>query len=297
MAKKIWFSKPLFYQWEAFNNQQKLCPYTADEYVAAMKMSIMNSQSKESIPFQFACWELLAADAKQELVHVFFEDESLKAFLENTKLADLEGIKKFLLENGNQKTIAYMDSGNQSNCVMYSFGLHIPYANEKNGYAFQLTVHKDTGVLDVMYTKGSTINGLSDVYYKKLLSDDSDIAQNIAKIYRLALNTIAYMHCYPECVKDGVPEIVVEYGEQSKKKKSITIKTSDKVLELSDGNMKSPHFRRGYMKYCGSDFYTECRGKFIFVSETMVKGNAKTVSKSTDLKSFEKRTIGAEENK
>ena len=104
-------------------------------------------------------------------------------------------------------------------------------------------------------------------------------------MFRLALNTIAYMYCYPDCIVDGVPRITVDNGEKEIKR-AISLKTSEKVKESTEANNKSPHFRKGYWKYCGSDFYTNMQGQFVFVSETMVKGQAKTVKTASDLSSL-----------
>ena len=105
----------------------------------------------------------------------------------------------------------------------------------------------------------------------KLERDNSERSKKISSYLRLAVNTIAYMNAFPECIVDGVPNNIKE--EYSK-----SIKLSEKVVEnLSDTKRMTPHFRRGYFKCLTSDFYTKKKGQIIFVKETMVNGNAKTV--------------------
>ena len=110
---------------------------------------------------------------------------------------------------------------------------------------------------------------------------DNEIIQEDVREFRFALNLIAYMNCYPDCVRDGTPHITVDNGEK-RIQKAFSIRTSAEIKEVSRNKSVIPHFRKGYWKYCNSDFYKEARGKFIFVSDTMVKGNAKTVSTTND---------------
>ena len=97
---------------------------------------------------------------------------------------------------------------------------------------------------------------------------------------RLAVNTIAYMNTFPECIKEGVPE-------EQKEEYSKSIGLAEKVIEITEieksGKVIVPHFRRGYFKRLTSDFYTKKKGQIIFVSETMVKGTSKTVYTADNL--------------
>ena len=261
-----------------------MAPMSVDEFCSLNRQQIYKTQPKESITAHFGSFELLYEDANKRLLHLFFEDEELKGFLESTRLADLDGIKRFLKENGNQKTIVFVGTDEKADCIQYSFGLHLPYENKKEGYAFLITYNRKDDYIELVYTKGAKVHSLTDSHYKMVFNDDSDISKEMARMFRLALNTIAYMHCFPDCIVEGVPKITVDNGEKDIQK-AISLKTSPKVRE-SNEKTKTPHFRKGYWKYCASDFYTNMQGQFVFVSETMVKGQAKTVKTTPDLSSF-----------
>lgn len=285
MGKKIWYSQPLWYLWEHYRDQQKIARISIDDFCALNKRSAYDSEPKFASNAHFGTYDLFHEDANGRLLHLFFEDEHLKGFLESTRLADLDGIKRFLSMNGDKKTLIFMATNDKADCIQYSFGLHLPYENKKEGYAFLITYNRKDDYIELVYSKGSKVNSLTDYHYKDALKNDSDVAKEMAQIFRLAINTIAYMYCYPDCIVDGVPRITVDNGEKEIKR-AISLKTSEKVKESTEANSKSPHFRKGYWKYCGSDFYTNMQGQFVFVSETMVKGQAKTVKTASDLSSF-----------
>ena len=107
------------------------------------------------------------------------------------------------------------------------------------------------------------------------------------KIFRLAINTIAYMEAFPECVKEGVPKFIKESGSENSFILEIAEKIIEPVIKSEKGKMMSPHFRRGYYKRLSSDYYTNKKGQIIFVSETMVKGKAKTVYTTEKIKEID----------
>ena len=280
---KKWFSQPLFYLWEQYHEQTRRTPeMDVDTFCALNKRNITYIEENSQASWGY---EMFHADATGEMVHIFLNDENLKGFLETTKLANLEGINRFLVEHGNKKTVAYIKTKETSSLIIYCFGLHIPYENRKEGYAFNVAVNADNGTVELSCLKGTKIYGLNDSHYEALLDKSDETSKDFCRVFRLGLNLLAYMNCFPNCVSDGVPKITVDNGE-SRLKKTITVFTSEKVLESDEKGFKIPHFRRGYWKYCSSDFYKEAKGQMIFVSETMVKGRAKTVEKTKDLSSF-----------
>jgi len=95
------------------------------------------------------------------------------------------------------------------------------------------------------------------------------------------------MKCFPECVTEGVPKITKDRDEE-RSERNVIFKLSEKVTDSEiTKNSKLPHFRKGYFKLLQSDFYTNKQGQLIYVTETMVKGKAKTVSTSTRIEEFE----------
>ncbi len=56
---------------------------------------------------------------------------------------------------------------------------------------------------------------------------------------------------------------------------------TDKIMDpKGSSNSKIPHFRKGFFRMLRSDYYTHKKGQMIYVTETMVKGKAKTISTS-----------------
>ncbi|MBO4732758.1 MAG: hypothetical protein J5597_08180 [Spirochaetaceae bacterium] len=113
---------------------------------------------------------------------------------------------------------------------------------------------------------------------------DSIIFKNY---FRLAINTLAYMKVFPDCVIDGVPNITVERNEK-RTDNNISLRLSEKVISKTEnGRTVRPHNRTWYIKYLRSDFYTKKKGQLILVRETMVNGKAKTYYTASDLDKYE----------
>ncbi len=281
MAKKIWYSSPLKFYWdELYTTQKKFTPHLTDEQIfALLRYNIINSplaeaESSEERDLLLVGLELWKEDLTKELLHIFFIDKHLRDFLENIPLSDLNGIKKYLYKNGKNKKVIYYKEISQKNCVVYSYGLHIPY--EKNGYAFTFNIYEDE-TLEMFFSHGKQNGGLTDKFYSELIKKKDEKSILLTKYFILAINTIAYMKCFPECVIEGVPRITVNRNE-NRADKNIIFKISDRISELEKAEKsKIPHFRRGHFKLLKSDYYTHKKGQLIFVHETMVKGRAKTV--------------------
>ncbi|MBR1912754.1 MAG: DNA cytosine methyltransferase [Treponema sp.] len=88
----------------------------------------------------------------------------------------------------------------------------------------------------------------------------------------LSEGVIAYISCFPDCLTDGAPHGV-------KTENNHRLATSEKVVDAmgSVGGIVNPHFRRGYFKRLESDFYKNKKGQIIFVHETVVNTQAKTL--------------------
>lgn len=280
MAKKIWYSKPLSEMWSQYNKSKK----TPEEFFHEKNRQIYAySFSSNDLQCRVSILDLWHLDTVKKFTHIYFKDKELRNFLANMKLADLDGIIDFLFESGEDFYFAPSFNGKQSfgaseKIRAYNFGIHIPYEKEDKGYAFQLllTEKKD---LKLIWAVGKNEGWCSADNYKFNLQHKSEHSEFFTNIFRLAINTIAYMKVFPECVKEGVPP--TEESECS-----YILENSEKIIEsISNNNtsrMISPHFRKGYFKRLKSDFFTHKKGQVIFVSETMVNGNAKTIEKSND---------------
>lgn len=274
MSKKIWFSKPLAKEWDLYSESYNHKKESVDEFFRRVARpspfeSWQNAQLKSYI------WSLWHSDATKELLHIYFTDKNLKDFLESTSLSDLDGIIKYIDENG------FMSEQGILKLKYFPFGIHIPYENKYKAFAFGL-MNNQLNQMVLTWAVGNSGGCFSNYNYNELKDEESADIKESLKIFRFAINTIAYMEAFPECVKEGVPNIVKEpYSE-----KSLTLGISEKILEpineMKSGKTISPHFRKGYFKRFSSAFYKNKQGQIGFVSPTMVNGKAKTVEKSKD---------------
>lgn len=290
MAKKVYYSKPLKYFWQHFyGTQKKLTPnFTDDQIFALLRQNILAAplmafESAASRQLIISGLELWRVDSRGELLHIFFLDKQLRDFLETTLLTDLEGVKKFLYEKGRARDVVHLYSKTQSNHVVYQFALHLPFESE--GYAFSLSLEED-GSVELYFSLGQNGGRMSDKFYADVKKKDDEISLTHSKMFRLAINTIAYMNCFPECVADGVPQNLFERSEDLSAK-NYTVQLTEKIKENKNSSLsKIPHFRKGHFRLLQSDYFANKKGQIIFVTETMVKGKAKTVSLTPDTDKF-----------
>lgn len=289
-GKKIGYSSPLRFYWdELYKNQKKITPLLSNELIFLfLRQNILNSpflpnESVESRDLIITGLELWREDSKGNLLHIFFLEKYLQSFLENTPLSDLEGIRKYLYDSGEKREIIYTKPKSKANCVNYSFGLHIP--NEKNGYAFALSLFENN-TIELYFSYGKNNGVLSDKFYTDLNKKQDIQSITLSKMFRLAINTIAYMKCFPECIKDGVPKISFPRSED-RSDNNVIFKMSHTIYDEGKSQIsKIPHFRKGYFRLLKSDYYTHKKGQLIYITETMVKGKAKTVWKSDNIEKF-----------
>jgi len=290
MAKKIWYSTPLKFIWEnLYGVQKKLTPEIPDEYIfEILRRNMINivlsdRENLDSHKLTMSGLELWREDLKGKFLHIFFLEKQLRDFLENMPLPDLDGIKKYLYENGEDKDVFYITTSGQTKCVKYTFGLHIPH--ETNGYAFSLELYENNTI--ELYFSHGDLNGItSDKFYIDQVRKQDEKSVTSSKMFRLAINTIAYMKCFPECVAEGVPKITLEKNEK-RSERNVIFSLSDKITDFDRAQVsKIPHFRKGYFRLLQSDYYTHKQGQLIYVTETMVKGKAKTISTSERIEEF-----------
>lgn len=290
MARKVYYSKPLKYFWDnLYRKQKEFTPnYTDDQIFEVLRNNILNSpvtafETHASKQLIVSGWEMWRLDSKGELLHIFFVDKHLRDFLETTILSDLEGIKNFLREKGQSRSVFHIYSKKQSNHIVYQFALHIPY--EPEGYAFSLSIEED-GSLELYYSHGENGGRMSDKFYLDVNKKNNEISLTHSKMYRLAINTIAYMSCFPECVGEGVPKNLLERSEDLSAR-NFSLQLSHKIKENESSKLsRRPHFRKGHFRHLRSDKFVNKKGQVVFISETMVKGKAKTVSTSPEIERF-----------
>ena len=284
MGKKIWYSKPLSEMWNQYKQFYKVYKSSVEDFFQMKNKQILttSNQLPEDMQSHASILDLWYLDANKKFTHIYFKNKELRNFLAEMKLSNLEETIEFLYESG--ESFKYTPSydgihplGKSENIQVFSFGIHIPYEKEDKGYAFQL-LFNERKELDLIWAVGKNEGWCSAENYKNNLKSSDEHSDFFTYIFRLAINTIAYMKAFPECVREGVPK--TEFEECG-----YILEVSEKVLEntnIDSNKMISPHFRKGYWKLLKSDFYTHKKGQLVFVSETMVNGIAKTVEKSSD---------------
>ena len=267
--------------WSQYNKFYKIYRGTVEEFYSEKNKQIFfaPNQKPEDVQCHKSILDLWHLDTDKKFIHIYFKQKELRDFLQDMKLADLDGIVDFLFKSG--ETFYFAPSlysknylGNPEKIQTYSFGIHVPYEREENGYAFQLCCNEQKKIY-LIWSIGNNEGWCSAEKYEYNLKSEGEYSDFFVKTFRLAINTIAYMKVFPECVKEGVPPT-------EKETLAYTLDISEKVLEPVSNSTKTvvPHFRKGYLKRLSSDYYTHKKGQIIFVSETMVNGIAKTVEKS-----------------
>ena len=279
--------------WAQYKKYHRIYKGSIEDFFKVKNNQILTSY--DASPLDIQSWtsilDLWRLDAHKKFIHIYFKDKELRDYLADMKLHDLDGIVQFLFNQG--ETFYYAPSLDTKNVLVtpekvktFSFGIHVPYEKEDKGYAFQLTYNQNNE-MSLLWAQGINQGLCSAENYKANLSGKGEHAEFFAYTFRLAINTIAYMNAFPECVKEGVPtteEETISYILDTSEKFYEPVKNPD------PNRMVTPHPRKGYFKYLQSDFYKEKRGHIVWVSETYVNGKAQTVVKSKDekkLKSFE----------
>lgn len=213
--------------------------------------------------------QLFVRDVRHELLHIYMSDSHLQNFLKQADVKDISGIKKYIAENGNKVFVNQDDQmENIVDGTNLAFCLNIP--DERQGYVFCYSLYENDE-LRIFVNHGMEQFHLSSLDYenkKSIVYTDAEINE----IAHFALNIIAYISCFPECLTDGAPHGV-------KTENNHRLATSEKVVDATESasGIVNPHFRRGYFKRLESDFYKNKKGQIIFVHETVVNAQAKTL--------------------
>lgn len=168
-------------------------------------------------------------DYKGEFLHVWFEQKELYDFLQNgVSLKELESIKQHLTANGDllsEKDI--YDPFIEYNYVRYDIALHVPYLEE--GYAFSLCLMSDDTIA-IFFADEDGVGQIHESEYNITKSSNDEDGKSVERNFRFAVNLLAYMECFPECVHDGVPNTNNETVYQTKGR-NIRLGISEKVME------------------------------------------------------------------
>lgn len=279
MSHRIKYSVPLLNVWEEYHTWCRNTGSKVGEDFYRKTYFFFKNKPTENLQMSGdVILNLWYADYKGELLHVFLEEKELSDFIkEKMLLKDLQGIKKYIFENGEkQKDLDGVEF------IKYDIGVHIPC--EKHGYAFSLKLWNGSDNVIVSFVDKNGAGSVPENEYELVKNKNNEDTINVERNFRFAVNLITYMACFPECVRQGVPKI-----NNSKKyeppKNSVVLGFSEKVFDKTEISLRGkvrPHLRKGYFKYLSSDFYTNKKGSLIWVNETEVNAKAKTVEMSTD---------------
>lgn len=225
-------------------------------------------------------------DYKGELLHVWFEEKELYDFLQNdVALKELESIKRYLDVNGDHmKKKDVFNPSIYHSYVRHDIALHVPYLEEGSVFSFCLM---PDNTIKIFFANDIGVGQIQENEYNIVKNRKDESAKSVERNFRFAVNLLAYMECFPECVRDGVPTTNNETKYQSKGR-NVRLGISEKVMEEGQKGAKRAHMRKGYFKCLSSDFYKNKRGQVIFVRETMVKSKSKMVDMSDDEDKIEK---------
>lgn len=277
----IKYSDPLRSMWDRFR-KWSVRMHSQDDgafcnMICQYAMTFPSIEAQQAIKIQLNFWHI---DYQGKLLHVWFEQKKLYDFLQNdVELKELSGIKQYLAANGNHlKEQDLNDPSKAYDFVRYDIALHVP--NVEEGFAFSFCLLFDNTV-ELFFVDDEGVGRINESDYNNAKYRGDDEALSIERDFRLAVNLLAYMECFPECVRNGVPstnnETVYHYNGRN-----IRLSISEKVLNEGQKGVRRPHMRKGYFKCLTSSFYKNKRGQIIFVRETMVKGKSKTVDLSDD---------------
>ncbi len=270
--RSIW---EMFRKWSIQMHSQDASKFYDLSYQFALTRAVPKEQ--QSVILRLNLWH---KDYKGEFLHVWFEQKELYDFLQNdVALKELESIKKYLYANGDHLTEKDLyDPSISYNYVRHDIALHVPYLEE--GFAFSFYLLPDN-TITLFFADDEGAGQINESEYNIAKSRKDEDAKVVERNFRFAVNLLAYMECFPECVREGVPTTNNETAYQTKGI-NVRLGISEKVMENGQKGAKRPHMRKGYFKCLSSDFYKNKRGQIIFVRETMVKGKSKTVDMSDD---------------
>lgn len=284
---KITYSVPLRGMWERFHEwESRTHSHDKDAFyriVSQFSKTQTTLEAQRTVMLGLNFW---LKDCQGKFLHVWFEQKELYDFLLNeVDLKELDGIKHYLADNGDkQKEKDLYDRSIEYDYVRHDIALHVPFL--ESGFAFSFCLMPDNTV-SVFFADDDGTGWIheSEYYIAKSRKDEASVGAE--RNFRFAVNLLAYMECFPECVHDGVP-IANDEKEYLPKGRNVRLGISKEIAdEIEQKGTKRPHMRKGYFKRLKSDFYKNKRGQIIFVRGSMVNSKSKTVDMSDDEKKID----------
>ena len=278
---KNYYSKCFDVQYRTYNKLYKKLK-SRDAVLNYMKNNNSHA-SKQDLSHQITLgveFDLFENELDGNTVHIYFQEKFLKDYLKEMEVNDLQGISQYLLENGETESVILESSKTndsfQTKSYKIYFCLYIP--DELDGYCFSVQCTENEYIF-VSCIHNNRVLQVSQKFGEKkesLINPNIENEIQNAEAFKLAVNTLAYINAFPECLIDKKPDgVVLQYSFKNKK---ITISTASQFKEFEHEINITPHFRRGHFRRLESDRFVNKKGQIIFVKPTIVKGyNYKTL--------------------
>lgn len=112
------------------------------------------------------------------------------------------------------------------------------------------------------------------IFHSNDIKIGSDVRTNtIGEIGTFAYNFFLYLYAFPEKIREGVPKDYL-FKNEGIQGKRFGLETHPSMIDHSS---PIPHVRRGHFRELRNERFGENIGKVIWINETFVKGNAKTI--------------------
>ena len=188
--------------------------------------------------------------------HIYIESESLLEFLTTIEVRNVDNLTKFIIENGH----------NEDKKGIISFAFHLP--NWDHGVSLSVELDESDGNIVIYALHG-------EEYGRRKIKKENALKEiNESEFCKLLYNSICYTLCFTDNIRDGVPSEI-----KNNHNKNDIITTLSPFDDLKNYNKKdiTAHLRRAHFRFCGSDYYKEKKGKWVFVKGAMVGGKAQTI--------------------
>lgn len=197
-------------------------------------------------------------------VHLFFKGEGFKEWLEGcgTTIAR-EQVSMFRSIAGDMRL--NIDGGDSLNIMLHFQG------GTSHPYLFNYRECAEIPTREGTYTGWLLCCFRGRKHVATWFSEGKEVYDQSAM--SLISSALAYMKCFPDAVKIGIPDDLKHPAHyRGKKSKYIIIHPS---LVVRDG--PCPHYRIGHFRFLSSERFKHKRGMTVFVHGAFIKGKAKTV--------------------
>lgn len=205
---------------------------------------------------------------------IFIEDSGLLELMMNSK--PLAGFKPPKLDILNE--LIYIDN--------YSGMFYKDMSFEKiqsKSFIF-IIKHKNKNYEDIIIEYIESGLNYNDVYFccmennigrtsSQFKKEEVKKIKTKNKLDTFAYNFFLYLYAFPEKIREGVPKDYL-FKNEGIQGKRFGLETHPSMIDHSS---PIPHVRRGHFRELRNERFGENIGKVIWINETFVKGNAKTI--------------------